>query len=198
MKRNICSNVALVILAVAMGFSSGCKKRPGHVVPLPGSTTGVIPNPTPDGPSGKLPPEGNPLVNTDATSTGLPPSEHGDISRFTNRSALAEYVVHFDLDRSTIKSSEKNKVDAVASYLKANAGADLLIEGHCDERGTDGYNLGLGERRALALREALVGAGIAASRIQTVSYGEARPVEPGHNEAAWSKNRRGEFVVSGK
>ena len=71
----------------------------------------------------------------------------------------------------------------------------LLIEGHCDERGTEEYNRSLGERRALAVREYLVRLGIQASRIRTISYGFDRPVDNGHNEAAWSKNRRDEFIV---
>lgn len=197
MKRKIYSNAALMALAVLVGFSAGCKHPNKGLTHIPGPNTIGIGDPKANEMTGKM--TDNTIPTAIDSPNGMAPSErHGDLSRFTNRAALAEYVVHFELDRSTIRPNEKSKVEAVASYLKANAGTELLIEGHCDERGTDGYNLGLGERRALALREALVGAGIAADRIQTVSYGEARPAEPGHNEAAWSKNRRGEFVVSGK
>ena len=69
------------------------------------------------------------------------------------------------------------------------------VEGHCDERGTEEYNRSLGERRALALRELLVAAGVSADRVHTLSFGKDKPVETGHNEAAWSKNRRGEFIL---
>jgi peptidoglycan-associated lipoprotein len=69
------------------------------------------------------------------------------------------------------------------------------VEGHCDERGTEGYNLSLGERRALAVRTYLVNLGISADRVYTISFGEARPAVDGHTEAAWSKNRRGEFIL---
>jgi peptidoglycan-associated lipoprotein len=71
----------------------------------------------------------------------------------------------------------------------------LLIEGHCDERGTEEYNRALGERRALALREALAKAGVSPDRIRTISYGKDRPVNPGHDESAWAQNRRGEFIL---
>jgi peptidoglycan-associated lipoprotein len=104
-------------------------------------------------------------------------------------------AVYFDYDKSTIKSGEISKVEHVAKTIKGMAGKALRIEGHCDERGTEEYNRSLGERRALAVREALVRAGVEANQIDTISYGEDRPADPGHNEAAWSKNRRGEFIV---
>ena len=95
-----------------------------------------------------------------------------------------------------MKASEAAKVQEVAAKFKGeDAATDLLIEGHCDERGTEEYNRSLGERRALALRELLVAAGIPADRIHTVSFGKDKPVEPLRSEAAYSKNRRGEFIL---
>jgi hypothetical protein len=82
-----------------------------------------------------------------------------------------------------------------ASALAASASDKLLIEGHCDERGTEEYNRSLGERRALALREALAKAGVSPDRVRTLSYGKDKPADPGHDESAWSKNRRGEFIL---
>ncbi|HUI07149.1 MAG TPA: OmpA family protein [Verrucomicrobiae bacterium] len=102
--------------------------------------------------------------------------------------------VLFDYDSARIRPSEVSKLEAVAAYLKSNPGK-LVIEGYCDERGTAEYNRALGERRALAARDELVKLGIDASRISTISYGKDRPVDPGHDEAAWAKNRRCEFVV---
>ena|ERR1044071_426121 len=104
-------------------------------------------------------------------------------------------IVHFDFDSSVIRGEEKSKVAAVADYMKANNLDAVQIEGHCDERGTEEYNRSLGERRALALREELIRLGIEGSRIDTMSYGEDRPAEIGHNEPAYRKNRRGEFVL---
>ena len=84
---------------------------------------------------------------------------------------------------------------SLLSALAAAPGNALLIEGHCDERGTEEYNRALGERRADGLREALVKQGVSADRIATRSFGKDKPVDPGHNEAAFSKNRRGEFIL---
>jgi peptidoglycan-associated lipoprotein len=112
-----------------------------------------------------------------------------------DRPAFAADTIYFDYDSSSIKSSEQSKLTAVASALQSDASAKLLVEGYCDERGTEEYNRSLGERRALAAREALANAGISADRVATRSYGEDRAADPGHTPAAWSKNRRDEFVL---
>lgn len=103
--------------------------------------------------------------------------------------------VLFAYDSSTVDGSENSKIDQVASYMSSNSGAQIVVEGNCDERGSNEYNLALGERRALAVRAALVGKGADGSRIQTKSLGEEQPVAQGHDEAAWSQNRRAEFVL---
>ena len=102
--------------------------------------------------------------------------------------------VLFEYDSARIKPSEVSKLDAVAAYMKSNPGK-LVIEGHCDERGTAEYNRALGERRAIAAREELVKLGVDSSRMSTISYGKDRPADMGHDESAWAKNRRCEFVV---
>ena len=102
--------------------------------------------------------------------------------------------VLFEYDSARIRPSEESKLQTVAAYAKSNPGK-LVVEGHCDERGTAEYNRALGERRALAARDELVKLGVDTSRISTVSYGSERPADPGHDEGAWSKNRRCEFVV---
>jgi peptidoglycan-associated lipoprotein len=125
----------------------------------------------------------------------------GDTANFNpddmaqDRAALATETVYFDYDSSAIKGSEQSKLAAVASALKSDASAKLLIEGNCDERGTEEYNRSLGERRALAAREALANEGVDASRVATRSYGEDRPADPGHGASSWAKNRRDEFVL---
>ena len=103
--------------------------------------------------------------------------------------------LYFPYDQNTISSSEEAKVAAVAQYLLGHPEAGVVIEGYCDERGTEEYNRALGERRALAANEMLVDIyGIESSRIKTVSYGEERPAVTGTGDAVWSKNRRDEFV----
>jgi len=103
--------------------------------------------------------------------------------------------VYFDFDRSTVRATEHGKIDDVIKALKDQPNNKVQVEGHCDERGTEEYNRALGDRRALALREYLVHAGLDGGRVFTITYGKDRPVEVGHNEAAWAKNRRGEFVL---
>jgi peptidoglycan-associated lipoprotein len=101
----------------------------------------------------------------------------------------------FDFDKSSIRPDAKQSLDENAKWLKANPNAALTIEGHCDERGTREYNLGLGQRRAKAAKDYLVSAGIDAKRIKMISYGKERPFASGHDESAWQLNRRVHFVL---
>jgi peptidoglycan-associated lipoprotein len=116
-------------------------------------------------------------------------------SMIPDRQALAAYTVHFAFDSSVIRQSEEANLQAVAAALKSDPGTKLTIEGNCDERGTEEYNRALGERRALAARQALARLGIDPARIRTVSYGKDKPVDPGHDESAWAQNRRDDFVL---
>lgn len=103
--------------------------------------------------------------------------------------------IFFDFDRANIRDDAKPNLSEDLQWLKANSSAHITIEGHCDERGTAEYNLGLGERRAKATRDYLVAAGIDATRMKVISYGKERPFVLGHDEAAWRWNRRAHFVV---
>jgi peptidoglycan-associated lipoprotein len=104
--------------------------------------------------------------------------------------------VHFDYDQSDIRAEDVATMNAKVPILQANSAVTLRIAGHTDERGSDEYNLALGERRAAAAKRYLVDRGISDSRIETISYGEERPVAQGHDESAWSQNRRAEFEVT--
>lgn len=108
--------------------------------------------------------------------------------------ALREKRVHFDFDKSAIKPEYFSVIQEHAKFMAAHPEVKVTIAGYCDERGSDEYNLALGERRANAAYNALVAEGVSPSRIQTVSYGEAYPLDPAHNEEAWAKNRRATFV----
>jgi peptidoglycan-associated lipoprotein len=103
--------------------------------------------------------------------------------------------VYFGYNSNVIDSSEIVKLEEVSSYLSKNKDVAMIVEGHCDERGSREYNLALGERRALAVREYLIGLGVAADRVQTRTMGEEQPAVDGHDESAWSQNRRAEFIV---
>jgi peptidoglycan-associated lipoprotein len=103
--------------------------------------------------------------------------------------------VFFAFDKYNLTDEAKRTLQADASELKRSPDVSIIIEGHCDERGTKAYNLALGEKRAKAAKDYLVSLGISGSRITIISYGKERPFDPGHNEAAWAKNRRAHFVI---
>ena len=103
--------------------------------------------------------------------------------------------VYFGYNNYQIDGSEYGKIDAVAGFMRENASVVLVVEGHCDERGTVEYNMSLGEYRAQSIRAYMISAGIAEDRIQTQSYGKEKPAVQGTGEAVWSRNRRGEFAL---
>ena len=105
-------------------------------------------------------------------------------------------MVHFDYDQSDLRPGDRAILDAKVPILQANSGVTIRIAGHTDERGSDEYNLALGQRRAAAVKAYLVQHGIADGRIQTVSYGEEKPIAQGDDESAWSQNRRAEFDIT--
>ena len=105
-------------------------------------------------------------------------------------------MIHFDLDKANVRADDMGSLDQKVAILQANPDLHIRVTGHCDERGSDEYNLALGNRRAQAAKQYLVAHGIDASRIETQSYGEERPMVDGHDETAWSQNRRAEFEVT--
>lgn len=109
------------------------------------------------------------------------------------KAMIAGKVVQFDFDRSEIRSDDYKIIKANADYLSLDSSASVTVKGYCDERGTREYNLALGERRANAVMNALIAEGVSPSRINVISFGEDNPVDEGHTEAAWAKNRRAEF-----
>lgn len=198
MKRSNFSLIRLVALGLILAVGViGCKKRTIGPTPIP-SQTGLPKGPSPEKMIDSTPsiPVPGPVTTTRANETGTPTTE---LSEFENMLMDPKFfekeTVYFDFDRFSVKPSETAKVEKVANYLKQNQNYKVKVDGHCDERGTEEYNRSLGERRALAVREHLVRLGVAADRIRTVSYGEDMPADPGHDEAAWAKNRRAEFVL---
>jgi peptidoglycan-associated lipoprotein len=101
--------------------------------------------------------------------------------------------ISFDFDQFTLSAEARSILGNNAKYLQANSGTKVVIEGHCDERGSDEYNLALGESRALAAKSYLVSLGISAKRLSVISYGEEKPLSKGAGESAWGQNRRAEF-----
>jgi peptidoglycan-associated lipoprotein len=172
------------LLAVTLA-DTGCKNhRPTKITQIPGRQTG--------------PPNDENNLNTKSYNSNEPivvANRDEFEGMIKDPVALAAYTAYFAYDSAAVRKSEGSKIQAVASALNADPSAKLLIEGNCDERGTEEYNRSLGERRALALRQALAKAGVDPMRIRTISYGKDKPVDPANNEAAWAKNRRGDFVL---
>ena len=194
MKLNKFANL-LVIGLVLVVAASGCKKKPVGVTNLPGAQAGKVPDMGPGGairPAQPMTGETGPGGLGDAHVSNPAGSHEGWIE---DAQALKTETVYFDYDSSVLKAAEKPKVAAVADYLKANSGKAVKVEGNCDERGTEEYNRSLGERRALAVREEIIRLGVDPTRVDTISYGKDRPAEQGHDESAWKKNRRDDFIV---
>ncbi|WMS88867.1 peptidoglycan-associated lipoprotein Pal [Pleionea litopenaei] len=113
-----------------------------------------------------------------------------DKAKRLNEEARKVRTVYFEFDDSTVKSEYQDLLKAHAWFLSRNPGVQIVVEGHCDERGTPEYNLALGERRGNSVRDILMSYGVTSSQIRVVSYGEENPANPAHNEMAWEKNRR--------
>jgi peptidoglycan-associated lipoprotein len=182
--------VALILLIVTVGACA--KKQPPVARPIPpppgeGDLSRRIPTPPePVSEPQPVPPE--PVVDD--------PLRSSDIDKINQNSPFQP--VFFAYDSAEIDSSGQRTLNGNAEVLKKYTEWVITIEGHADERGTAEYNLALGERRAMAARTYLVSLGIPADRLKTVSYGKEFPFDPGHSEAAWSKNRRAHFVVTSK
>ena len=142
----------------------------------------------------------------EVSTTGLDEAQDGDLSdagvggrpfeEYCTRCTDVEFApVYFGFDSTVVPQGEIGKIDAVAQHLADNANRVVVVEGNCDERGSNEYNMALGENRAGIIRNYLVQSGIDASRIQTRSYGEEKPAVDGHDEGAWAMNRRGDFAI---
>ena len=189
----------LALALAATLATTGCKRTPVKTTIIPGSQPGMVGGG--DNNAGTLPP-GGAISGGDGLGSGnVPPGGGGTAGLDTfdgmikDSATLAANTIHFAFDSAAIKKGEKDNLVAVASALKSSLNDKLLIEGNCDERGTDEYNRALGERRALAAREALAKLGVSADRIRTLSNGKDKPADPGHDESAFAKNRNDTFVL---
>jgi len=162
--------VLLILVATALVF--GCAKKPV-------SDDGMA---------------SSPAAETGSTGQDGSFSSQSVSDTATARVPASLQRIHFEFDSYVLTADSKATLQDNADYLKANAGKRVQIEGHCDERGSDEYNLVLGEKRARATKSFLVSLGIDDRRIDVISYGEERPLDPASNEGAWAKNRRAEFV----
>jgi peptidoglycan-associated lipoprotein len=187
--KKLITITVIVMLAVA----ACAKKKPPVARPMPPPPAASAPTPTAPPPPPRpinepvvVPPE--PLRDDAIGSKSL-----DDLNRDSPLAPL-----FFDLDSFDVSPEGQQVLQANAKVLKQYPTWQVTIEGHCDERGTAEYNLALGERRALAAKTYLVSLGIPADKVRTVSYGKEFPFDPGHDDNAWSKNRRAHFVITAK
>jgi peptidoglycan-associated lipoprotein len=202
-KRTIPS-VILGLLALG-GLVTACAKRPVMAqasapppvaavatptpAPAPQALVPTAPTPAPAVPAPVAPVAPPPAAPVAPPPAAMPPPP----AQFSENPALAD--IHFDFDRSAIRPGDASILDRNAGWLKENPKIVVLIEGHCDERGTNEYNIVLGERRAQATRAYLASRGVAVSRMSIISYGEERPTCTQQTEACWAKNRRSHFLT---
>jgi peptidoglycan-associated lipoprotein len=182
---------AVLVLSVAALVAVGCaKKQTVKSEGAPGAPGAASPGAVSEVPMKEAPPATVAPTPAEqlasAAAAGVAVTEER-LSRFDD--------VRFDFDKSEVKEDGRKTCQVVADYLKRNPKAKLQIEGHCDERGTAEYNLALGERRATAVMTYLVSLGVSKAGLSTVSFGKEKPLDPGHDEEAWAKNRRAHFVL---
>jgi len=181
-----------ISLVLSTALIAGCAKRPATTAASAPAPTGAAATTGSTGGATRVTPAPAPAPPTaapQAPGTAARPS----LKEFT---AIPELKpIYFDFDKYDIRPADAKVLDANSQWLKSNDAQLVLIEGHCDERGTNEYNLALGERRAKSTMNYLVSQGVQASRITIISYGEERPVCTQHNEECWSKNRRAQFLV---
>jgi peptidoglycan-associated lipoprotein len=177
---------AVLVLSIAALVAVGCAKKQTVKsdgaqggAPAAGATNGAPVTETPVAPVEVAP----------------PPSTSAPGVAVTEEMKSLFDDVRFDFDKSVVREDGRKTCQVVADYLKKHPKAKLQIEGHCDERGTSEYNLALGERRAAAVMTYLVSLGVSKAGISTVSFGKEKPLDTGHDEEAWGKNRRAHFVL---
>jgi peptidoglycan-associated lipoprotein len=143
---------------------------------------------------------GKSVKQNEQSSVGRKSAKQNNSKEQTARTAVQTTSdikdIHFDFDRYSIRPEDRKILSGHADYLLKNKKIKVIIEGHCDERGTAEYNLALGSSRAQEAKKFLVNSGVNSKRIETISYGMERPLDPAHNEEAWAKNRRDNFVIN--
>jgi peptidoglycan-associated lipoprotein len=183
--------LAVPVIALSL-FLVGCPKRPATTAASAPAPSG---SPSPSAAAPSTTPAPGMTPSPVAPSTAAPSTTPPAPSEFTANANLKD--VFFDFDKYDIRPNDAKMLDSNAVWLKSNNDL-VLIEGHCDERGTNEYNLALGERRAKAAMNYLVAQGVQASRITIISYGKERPTCTEHSEACWAQNRRAHFLVKAR
>lgn len=182
MKKNISLGLVLVMMMSLMVFASCAKKAPESEETPMGITTG-----TGEGAEAESEAERQRRIAEEEIAEDRARQAEEEKAKFLDTK------IYFAFDDSSLSAEARETLLAQARWLKENRGRTVVVEGHCDNRGTEEYNLALGSRRAQSVKDFLVNAGVELSQIVTISYGEEKPAVRGDNEEAWAKNRRAEF-----
>jgi len=185
MRKNVWLTILLGVILPAMFFTVSCTKNVVKTEPV--STTQPEISKTSDKSAEQV--KQTEQMQEDRSQAEAAASEAAGMA-FVNENIL------FSFDSSVLSDQAQQILNSKADYLRANSGVTVTVEGHCDERGTEAYNIALGERRAESVKNFLVDMGISANRLNTISYGEERPIAMGQDEASWGKNRRAQFMVN--
>jgi peptidoglycan-associated lipoprotein len=178
------TSLILVLATAGLAAACGGKPAPEQPAPEPAATPAPAPAPAPTDDS----------AERDRLERERLAREAAERAKAVAADLAA--MINFEYDQATVRSSDQGTLDRKAAILGANPNVRIQVSGHADERGSDEYNLALGNRRAAAAKRYLENKGIDASRIEVVSYGEERPLNPGHDETAYAQNRRDEFQVT--
>ncbi len=174
--------ICLLAIMLILSFATACKKKPKEVPPPPPQTQ-----------------EQPQVEKVEAPVVQEPQLTEEEIflqkslDQINREKPLG--TIYFDYDRAVIRDDARSIMDGNSSWMKKFRTAKVLVEGHCDERGTEEYNLALGEKRAKAAQDYLLSTGVPADRLKIISYGKSQPLNPGHDESAWQMNRRAQFLV---
>jgi peptidoglycan-associated lipoprotein len=185
MRKNLWLAIALLMILPVMFFTASCAKKVVQSEPLP---------PT------------QPEVSKATDRSAEKAEQAGQLqedrlraeadAREAAGTAFVDENIHFAFDSAVLSEQAQQILNSKADYLRTNSSVTVTVEGHCDDRGTNDYNIALGERRAESVKNFLVDLGISTNRLNTTSYGEERPIAMGQNEASWAKNRRAQFVIN--
>ncbi|MFO7554941.1 MAG: peptidoglycan-associated lipoprotein Pal [Desulfobacterales bacterium] len=179
MRKHVWLAVALVMILPAMLFTVSCSKKVMQTEPV--STTRPEVQKASDDQAGRLQED---RLRAEAAA------------REAARTAFVNENIHFAFDSFVLSDQAQRILNSKADYLHTNSGVTVTVEGHCDDRGTETYNIALGERRAESVKKFLVDLGVSANQLNTVSYGEERPIAMGQDEVSWAKNRRAQLVIN--
>ncbi len=182
--------VGLVVSVIALLAVAGCAKKQ-----MVRSNEGAAPQAAGPAPVAAPPTAPPAEIATGTVKPEAPAPSAAAGTALTQEQPSPFQDIHFDYDKSFIRDPDRPTLKAIAAYLASHPGTHVLIEGNCDERGTEEYNMMLGDRRAAAARKYLVELGVPAKALSTISFGKDKPVDPGHNEEAWARNRNDHFVA---